>query len=116
MGRPPPGFQSNRYPEWEASRNNTQGAIDLIPKDIIICDRHYGKQDKYPSVPLFMEKGFRVLPSAWQPFEASKAFSAFARQQGNPRMLGFLCTTWGKVKIPRMAEWPPIIDVMKEWR
>jgi hypothetical protein len=104
------------YSEWEASRNGTEGAADLIPKDIIICDWHYEKRAQYPSVPLLMERGFRVWPSGWQPLEASKAFSAFARQQRSPRMLGYLCTTWGKVRIPEAVSWPPISEVMQEWK
>ena len=104
-----------KYSEWEAARNGTQGAVDLVPKDIIICDWHYGKQGDYPSVPFLLGKGFRVWPSGWQPLEANKAFSAFVRRQKDPRMLGYLCTTWGKVKIPQMADWPPIVEVLREW-
>jgi hypothetical protein len=106
------------YSEWEASRNHTAPAVDLIPKDVIICDWHYGKQTNYPSVPFLLEKGFRVLPSGWQPLEATKAFSTFARQQrqSNPRLLGYLCTTWGKVTVPGLATWPPITEVLPEWK
>lgn len=105
-----------KYSEWEASRNNTQRAIDLVSKDIIVCDWHYEKRDAYPSVPLLLSKGFRVWPSGWQPLEAAKAFSQYARQEKNPRMLGYLCTTWGKVKIPQAADWPPLADVLAEWK
>jgi hypothetical protein len=101
---------------WEASTNGTQAAIDLIPKDIIICDWHYGKRDDYPSVPLLLSKGFRVWPSGWQPLDASLAFSAFARQQKNERLIGYLCTTWGKVKIPDAADWPPLTQVLAQWQ
>jgi hypothetical protein len=27
--------------EWEASCNDTHAAVDLIPKDVVICDWHY---------------------------------------------------------------------------
>jgi hypothetical protein len=104
------------YSLWEASTNRTQKAIDLIPKDIIICDWHYGKKRNYPSVPLLLEKGFRVWPSGWQPLEGTLAFSAFSRQQKNPRLIGYLCTTWGKVKIQDMADWPPIKDILPQWK
>ena len=103
------------FSEWEASRNGTQGAADLIPKDIIVCDWHYEKREDYPSVPFLLEKGFRVWPSGWQPLEATRAFSAFARRQTNPRLVGYLCTTWGKVRIPDVAEWPPITQVLPDW-
>lgn len=61
-------------------------------------------------------KGFRVWPSGRQPLEATRAFSAFAANQKNPKVLGYLCTTWGKVKIRDSAEWPPIKEVMNAWR
>jgi hypothetical protein len=104
------------YSEWEAAKNDTQRAIDLIPKDVILCDWHYGKQAQYPSVPLLLAKGYRVWPSGWQPLEATQAFSAFARQQKHPRLLGYLCTTWGKTKIPDAAEWPPLKEVLRDWQ
>jgi hypothetical protein len=104
------------YSEWEASKNGTSGAVNLIPKDIIVCDWHYEKRNEYPSVPFFLAKGFRVWPSGWQPLEATRAFSSFGERQKNPRMLGYLCTTWGKVKIPSAADWPPIKEVLKDWR
>jgi hypothetical protein len=103
------------YSEWEAARNGTAGALELIPKDIIVCDWHYGKQTSYPSVPLLLEKGFQVWPSGWQPLEAAQALSAFAHAQNHPRLLGYLATTWGKVQIPAMAEWPPVMQVLRRW-
>ena len=104
------------YSEWEASRNGTQGAVELVPKDIILCDWHYEKRADYPSLAFLLEKGFRVWPAGWQPLEAAKAFSAFARQQKNSRLLGYLCTTWGKVKIPDAADWPPLTETLRDWK
>jgi hypothetical protein len=108
--------QATGNSEWEAAKNGTQGAIDLIAKDIIVCDWHYGKRGDYPSVPLLLKRGFCVWPSGWQPLEASQAFSAFTRQQKDKHLVGYLCTTWGKVKIPDTADWPPIAEVLREWR
>ncbi len=102
--------------EWEYAKNGTAGAVDLIPKDIIICDWHYGKQASYPSVPFLLAKGFRVWPASWQPLAGAKAFSSFSRTQKDPRLLGFLCTTWGKVTIATAAEWPPIVEVLADWK
>lgn len=104
------------YSEWESSKNGTQGAIDLIPKDIIVCDWHYLNQRIYPSVPLLLGKGFRVWPSGWQPLEAALAFNRYAREQRDPKLLGYLCTTWGKVKINQAAEWPPLVETLREWK
>ena len=102
--------------EWEYAKNGTAGAVDLIPKDIVICDWHYEKQANYPSVPFLLEKGFRVWPSSWQPLAGAKAFSAFSREQKSARLVGFLCTVWGKVKIDTVTEWPPVVEVLAEWK
>lgn len=104
--------------EWEASKNGTQDAIDHIPHDIIVCDWHYGKRDTYPSLEILAQKGFRVWPSGWQPLDAAQAFSAFARKerQQQPLIVGYLCTTWGKVRIPEAADWPPIAQVLPDWK
>lgn len=48
------------FGKWEASANDTARAIDMIPKDIIICDWHYEPRKAYESVPMFLAKGFRV--------------------------------------------------------
>ena len=47
---------------WQASMNDTYRAIDLIPKDIMICDWKY--EDAPPTPAYFAIKGFNVLPSA----------------------------------------------------
>ena len=93
-----------KYGEWEASANNTAGAIDLIPKDIIICDWHYEKRDAYESVPMFLEKGFRVWPASWKKPEAAKAFIDYSLEHKNPRMVGHLNTTWGAVPMNELAD------------
>ena len=49
---------------WEASMNNTHRAIDLIPKDVMICDWHYERVD--PSAVLFAMKGLRVATCPWR--------------------------------------------------
>src|SRR5882757_8631990 len=50
--------------EWEASYNNTYRAIDMIPKDVIICDWHYDRPDK--TAVLFAMKGLRVVTCPWR--------------------------------------------------
>jgi hypothetical protein len=50
--------------EWEASYNNTYRAIDLIPKDVMICDWHYEKA--HPTPVLFASKGLPVVVCPWR--------------------------------------------------
>ena len=49
---------------WEASFNNTHRAIDMIPKDVFICDWHYERPDK--TAVLFAAKGLQVATSPWR--------------------------------------------------
>ena len=44
---------------WSASMNNTYRAIDMIPKDVMICDWHYNRPE--PTAVLFAAKGLDVV-------------------------------------------------------
>jgi hypothetical protein len=94
------------YGEWEASENNTWPAVYMIPKDIIICDWHYEKRDSYPSVQMFIDKGFRVLPTSWKDVGASHTLIEQTLSLKSPRMLGHLFSTWSRQ--PNVADWPPL--------
>jgi hypothetical protein len=50
--------------EWEASFNSTYRAVDLIPKDVIICDWHYERPDQTPVY--FAMKGLSVVTCPWR--------------------------------------------------
>lgn len=89
--------QKYGYGSWEAAMNGTHKAIDSIPKDIIICDWHYRTQKEYPSVDLFLEKGFKVLPCSWKDSEAATALIRYSFAKNNDNMLGHLYTLWGAV-------------------
>jgi hypothetical protein len=102
------------YGKWEAATNGTHPAIDLIPKDVIICDWHYTQRDDYPSIPLFLQKGFRVWPAGWKDVPATEALIEFAQRHESEHMLGHLCTTWGQIEPDELAEFPPIRAAMKE--
>jgi hypothetical protein len=98
--------------EWEAAINGTATAIDSIPKDIIICPWHYEVRDSYPSIPMFIEKGFRVLPAGWKDGDATKALIQYNRKHAGPKMLGHLFTTWG-VRKDALLSFPPLVDGLK---
>src|ERR1700678_2686355 len=53
--------------EWEASTNGTARAIDLIPKDVMLCDWHYDQA--VPTAPYFAMKGFHVVTCPWKSSE-----------------------------------------------
>lgn len=49
---------------WEASMNNTYRAIDMIPKNVFICDWHYERPDQ--TAVYFAMKGFDVATCPWR--------------------------------------------------
>lgn len=100
------------YGEWEAAKNGTAAAIDLIPKDIIVCDWHYEVRDSYPSISMFIQKGFRVLPSGWKNVDATRALIKHSRSHKSPKVLGYLFTTWG-VKKDELLAFPPLTEGLK---
>lgn len=82
------------YGEWEASANDTWQNIDSIPKDIIMCDWHYGKRNEYPSISYFTGKGFRMVVCPWREIDATNALLDFAEKNRNEKLLGVLQTSW----------------------
>jgi Glycosyl hydrolase family 20, catalytic domain len=102
-----------KYGKWESSANGTWPAIDLISKDIVICDWHYEKRPTYGSVPMFLEKGFRVWPASWRKPDAARALVDYSKQFDNPGMLGHLNTVWGAVPISELPSFEPLIYATK---
>ena len=96
------------YGSWEASETGSARAIDMIPTDIIICDWHYEVRETYPSISLFLDKGFRILPSGWRDPAATEALITYSFSFNNPRMLGHLFTTWSR-KMDEIIEFPSLI-------
>ena len=101
-----------KYGAWESSENCTAAAINMIPKDIVICDWHYETRDTYPSIPMFLKKGFKVLPTTWRNRVASNAFLTYSLEQDNPNMLGVIYSTWS-ANISRLLNSSPIKDGVK---
>lgn len=99
------------YGRLESSVNGTAAAVEMIPKDIIICDWHYGLRDNYPSIPMFLEKGFRVLSAGWRDVKATKALIQHGQSQNDPNMLGHLFTTWSGRG--QWTEYPPMVEGLK---
>jgi len=83
------------YSSWDASANDTWQAVDMVPKDIVMCDWHYGTSNMdFPSIRFFQDKGFRVWPAGWDNEKSIRRFIEVARKESGPLMLGYLCTTW----------------------
>ena len=100
------------YGEWESSMNGTAAAIDMIPTDIIVCPWHYETREAYPSIPMFLDKGFRLLPTGWNKVDATTALIEYSRQHDGPKLLGYMFTTWG-VKKEALVDFPALVEGLK---
>ena len=109
-------FDGKKYDfgEWEASLNGTAPAIDMIPRDIIMVPWHYGYKKSYPSIPMFLAKGFRVLPASFSDTSAVKSLIEYSYDFAeNKNMLGHLFTTWTVHTIDSLLSFEPIKVGMK---
>jgi hypothetical protein len=84
---------------WEASYNNTYRAIDMIPKDVTICDWHYKRADKTPVY--FAMKGLNVITCPWQNPSAALIqtqdmvnFKNQSSEAMRPHFYGMMQTVW----------------------
>lgn len=103
------------YSKWEASANGTAPAIDLIPRDIILCDWHYEPMP-YPSIGYLLEKGFRVWPTGWHNEAAVERMIDTAQSLRHDRMLGYLSTTWLRIPMEEVPHFPPTKLAAKKLR
>ncbi|MEY4387051.1 MAG: hypothetical protein RLY20_2334 [Verrucomicrobiota bacterium] len=110
------GTQYQGAARFDNEHNDTSTCIDDIPRDIIQCDWHYEWKRSYPSLRYLTSKGFQVWPAGFQPLAASRAFSSFARAQSDPRIVGYLATTWNETPIKDASRWPPISEVLADWK
>ncbi|MBS1621010.1 MAG: chitobiase/beta-hexosaminidase C-terminal domain-containing protein [Bacteroidetes bacterium] len=97
------------FGEWESSLNGTAPAVDMIPKDIILCDWHYEPADEYGSVAMFIHKGFRVIPSSWRKTTGVEALIKYSYKLNNPKMIGHMFTTWHFLQLDSIATYRPLV-------
>lgn len=91
--------RTTRLGEWEASENDTAGALASAPRDIVICDWHYeGAPD---TARLFASKGFDVVACPWRKVDPAlgQLRQIRALRQGDDsevarHALGVVQTTW----------------------
>lgn len=84
---------------WEASMNYTHRAIDMMPRDVVICDWHYERPDQ--TAVLFAMKGYRVITCPWNRTNVAKAqaedmarWRKTATKEMKPRYYGMVQTVW----------------------
>ena len=86
--------------EWEGSEDGTAWAINIVPRDIVICDWHY--ESAPPTAAYFAVEGFRVVYAPWNKPDVAlaeldqiRSVRAHPDAVTAPRLLGVLQTTWG---------------------
>ncbi len=84
---------------WEASYNYTYRAVNMIPKDVMICDWHYERADKTPVY--FAMNGLDVVTCPWRRAEVALQqvddmlnFRNSATKQMKPHFAGMMQTVW----------------------
>ncbi len=84
---------------WEASTHQTHPAIDLIPRDVMICDWHYERAE--PTAAYFAMKGFQVATCSWNkaPVAVAQLHQMLRLKQDvnstlSGRMQGVVHTVW----------------------
>jgi len=88
---------------WEASMNNTHRAIDMIPKDVFICDWHYERADK--TAVYFAMKGLKVATCPWRDPEVARiqvqdmiGFRNTATPEMKKNFQGIILTYWSSAE------------------
>jgi len=89
---------------WEASMNNTYRAIDMIPKDVVICDWHYERPD--PTAVYFAMKGFKVVTCPYRKSDVAVeqmnnmiTWRRNSTTQMSERFLGMMQTVWSDAEV-----------------
>lgn len=85
------GFYAN-------GNDDTVALLKSMPKDLVICDWHYGpaKEDgKYPTLDYFKELGFNTLTCPWDETTGIAKQDTYAREHG---LNGVLGTVWHHFK------------------
>jgi hypothetical protein len=84
---------------WEASGNGTCRAVDLIPRDVVICDWHYERAEQ--TAVYFAMKGLSVVTSTWKKPDVAKMqyedllkFKERSSWDMGQRFLGVMQTVW----------------------
>lgn len=109
---------------WEASFDNTHRAIDMIPKDIFICDWHYERPDK--TAVIFANKGHMVATSPWRNAEVTAQqvmdmaqFRKDATPQVKENYAGLVQTVWSHTSFfmneAYQSEKDPSFKGMGQW-
>jgi N-acetyl-beta-hexosaminidase len=104
---------------WEASMNNTYRAIDLIPKEVFICDWHYERPDL--TAVYFAMKGLDVATCPWRKPEVAITqlndmlrFRANSPSPMSEHFQGIIATVWSGADSFLKSYYNPEADKLPE--
>jgi thiol-disulfide isomerase/thioredoxin len=109
------GPEYQGWSRYDTRQNLTGESINLIPRDIVMCDWHYEWRREYPSLALLAGKGFQVWPAGFTPVKAARQFSDYSRRYGT-NVIGWLATTWNATNIGKVPAWPPVKEILPQWK
>lgn len=86
----------DRAEKWEPfyARGTVETAklLEVLPKDVVICDWFYMEpQKKYPTFSYFTKRGYEVVTCPWKESSGTARQGRMARELG---IKGLLATTW----------------------
>ena len=87
--------------------DNLHKALELLPKDLILCDWHYEAALEYPTVQYLQGKGFNVIGASKFPVNTC-LFAGYANANKSDNFLGMMSTSWyhiNKHNFPYLAKW-----------
>ncbi len=73
--------------------DNLAGAVDLLPKDIVMCDWHYEPAREFPTIKYLQEKGFETIGCPKYEINSLR-FTDYAYMNKTPRFKGMMGTSW----------------------
>ena len=97
VGMNDPRFaKRNRKSFYANGGAEAERLLDLLPKDVIVCDWQYvnhrdAKDKDWPTIRHFAEKGFPVVGCPWDNYRSMRPMSDTISKVGG---FGFLETTW----------------------
>jgi hypothetical protein len=68
-------------------------AMDLLPRDIVMCDWHYELAREFPTLRYLQNAGFQTMGCSGFPLNTA-LFSRYALEHRTPRFFGMMVTAW----------------------
>lgn len=79
--------------DHNGSEKNIYKAVDLISRDIIICNWYY-KNNDFSSFDYFTNKGFSIIAATFKDERTIQKLSNYLKNSRNNQLLGVVATTW----------------------